>query len=746
LKLESQKAEMYLVDHENTGPLIEEFQTAISSADKLCDVIDDETTPFASKYKARTLLDQINSKLEATRTIAMLEKKKNLIEAMDCRMASVRVRLGIISWECEEPHNAQTDLELACEFYFPTLIQTINTLTSDKDNASDNEPVDANAIIELKPPENLLQLPKSESYTLLELAADGMKVLNILGILWAGRSQIHKSFYFLLSANKFFLSTIVRKNEPGAKKSAVDDLENIYTHNCFYLAQAYGNIGHSKLSSKYCHLTLQRQFQFNLQPFFKEYGTSSNGTKPASELNSKNVLEFVNKLKLALDWVKNCGGMSVFYMAMKHYKNCALALSSAENMLRQIVMPCLKNVDSRLPTSLRESSATMLNNLKSTSEEMEADLHRRFVSLDVLILKAASSAHKEKILAAEMGIPYVPTEETEDNEELPSKQSVADSSVFKFGTSSSSGSKESSEVEFFTGIPVTPITFLSANDIDSFEKARTVFLRAATRIEVAKKHYVIDGFVTDHSTLLQEHSQLYHYLSLFETETKRKLAMESRRIEMLSPLLHQLNKASYEVLHKQISYELGESALAMLEIKLDKFRSRESSGEIDFKKLKVAEKTKCNEYSKTALVMFAHFTYMYCQAKDRISTKTSQHFETLPLYQLSDCCCMDPDEGLISEDEIRPFLNAHFLSCRVLSKIIPSKNDLPPDGPKAHYIMACLRRYTWLVEIAPRLCKRYNVEVSTLFGDEIKICQDLVKLLPAKIDRMNYLGEGGLSL
>lgn len=96
---------------------------------------------------------------------------------------------------------------------------------------------------------------------------------------------------------------------------------------------------------------------------------------------------------------------------------------------------------------------------------------------------------------------------------------------------------------------------------------------------------------------------------------------------------------------EQISYELGESALAMLEIKLDKFRSRESSGEIDFKKLKSAEKVKCNEYSKTALVMFAHFTYMYCQAKDRVSIKTSKHFETLPLYQLSDVCCMDPDEG-----------------------------------------------------------------------------------------------------
>jgi hypothetical protein len=58
--------------------------------------------------------------------------------------------------------------------------------------------------------------------------------------------------------------------------------------------------------------------------------------------------------------------------------------------------------------------------------------------------------------------------------------------------------------------------------------------------------------VTDHTALLQEHSQLYHHLSLFESEAKRKLAMEMRRIDMLSPLLQQLNKASYEVLHKQV--------------------------------------------------------------------------------------------------------------------------------------------------------------------------------------------------
>jgi len=109
-----------------------------------------------------------------------------------------------------------------------------------------------------------------------------------------------------------------------------------------------------------------------------------------------------------------------------------------------------------------------------------------------------------------MGIPYVPYEENEDLDDPPSN-------VFKFGTSSSSGSKESSEVEFFTGIPVTPISLLSSNDIDSFEKARTVFLRAATRIEVAKKHYVLDGTNNSLIVLLKKlnHNWIFVFIGRF---------------------------------------------------------------------------------------------------------------------------------------------------------------------------------------------------------------------------------------
>ena len=199
------------------------------------------------------------------------------------------------------------------------------------------------------------------------------------------------------------------------------------------------------------------------------------------------------------------------------------------------------------------------------------------------------------------------------------------------------------------------------------------------------------GYVTDHVTLTQEHSKLYHYLSEFEADAKRKLAMEARRFELLSPLLKALNMSSYEVLHKQvttpsrciffimfflkfvflhfttwcimfifpfdmllllcfkISYELGESALSMLNIKLDKFRDRDAAktgGEINEKLLKKAEVAKCNEYSKMGIAMFAHFTYCYAANKDRDNTKTIQFLEAQPLYALVSMGCTEPDESM----------------------------------------------------------------------------------------------------
>jgi hypothetical protein len=84
----------------------------------------------------------------------------------------------------------------------------------------------------------------------------------------------------------------------------------------------------------------------------------------------------------------------------------------------------------------------------------------------------------------------------------------------------------------------------------------------------------------------------------------------------------------------------------MLDIKLDKLRGKQISGEIDIKNLKKSEIVKCNEYCKIALVMFSHFTFMYAKAKDRTPVNTYSHLDTLQLHQLVELSCTEPDESM----------------------------------------------------------------------------------------------------
>lgn len=59
--------------------------------------------------------------------------------------------------------------------------------------------------------------------------------------------------------------------------------------------------------------------------------------------------------------------------------------------------------------------------------------------------------------------------------------------------------------------------------------------------------------------------------------------------------------------------------------------------------------------------------------------------------------------------------------------------------------MVCaLHRYQWLLSNASIICEKKSVTLNDVFGEEITICREMVALLPPKIDRMHYLGEGGL--
>lgn len=46
----------------------------------------------------------------------------------------------------------------------------------------------------------------------------------------------------------------------------------------------------------------------------------------------------------------------------------------------------------------------------------------------------------------------------------------------------------------------------------------------------------MDGYVTDHVEILQDHSSLFRALAFFEEDLERRCKMHKRRVDMLEPI------------------------------------------------------------------------------------------------------------------------------------------------------------------------------------------------------------------
>jgi hypothetical protein len=85
------------------------------------------------------------------------------------------------------------------------------------------------------------------------------------------------------------------------------------------------------------------------------------------------------------------------------------------------------------------------------------------------------------------------------------------------------------------------IVWPKIEDIKDIEQAKLLFRLANTQYKKALEFYKIDGYVTEHIQISRDISQLYKYLTFFETDNKRIFAMFERRISLLEPILNQIN-------------------------------------------------------------------------------------------------------------------------------------------------------------------------------------------------------------
>ena len=217
---------------------------------------------------------------------------------------------------------------------------------------------------------------------------------------------------------------------------------------------------------------------------------------------------------VAYDWVRNCSSIADFYYSMEKLNLCALALASAEKILKEKVTSKIAIGD----------NAGNTNVSLEDSVELQAEMNKKWAKLDVKIMRTAFDIQTAKKHAIESGEHWEDPMICDDNDHIeqeitetlcavsvdesgddqndsegavthttPTPNTMSTSISTNETSATSCAAQKSSFI--FTGCPVQSVTLLRLGEISNFESARIVFLRASSRIEEAKKKYLLEGTV-----------------------------------------------------------------------------------------------------------------------------------------------------------------------------------------------------------------------------------------------------------
>lgn len=463
--------------------------------------------------------------------------------------------------------------------------------------------------------------------------------LNHLGVLEANNGEHEKALALLHRAEA------AREAAAGAGNNKADAqrLDDAQTLTTFYLAQVCGALGRSHEAAAYCHATMQRQLA--------RRGVGGGGEHA-----------FV-----ALEWAKNAASIATYYAGVHRYdvaEHCLRAAAAVLALDRTRLPPAAAAAERTYLTGNGEAEAAPApaapapaSELSEADQEAAASLDIAFVQLWLALLKRGW-----QLRVAAAGGEAAPAAEGNPLAESPS---------LRFS-------------ELKVAAPhkacVAPGT-----EVASFDGAREVYRLGAAHAERAKKHFILDGFVTDHFAVLNLESSLYAALSAWEEDGARRMAMLKRRQALLLPAVEQLNAKVYQQIVRQTRFDLGTIASDMVELKAMIISS-------DPNEIRRAKKTQTQLAPLVDGVAHAYAAFFttFLDANGVMPTKV--------------------DEG---SDEA--FITAHFHVARARGKL-PTVDSLKESLKEYEFIAAYLKAHP----------------IAALAG-EAQICDEMIELLPRRI-------------
>ena len=248
----------------------------------------------------------------------------------------------------------------------------------------------------------------------------------------------------------------------------------------------------------------------------------------------------------------------------------------------------------------------------------------------------------------------------------------------------------------FEGVDVSAIeSEMPYSPVDNFDAARSVFLFGQKCVESAKRFFTLEWHATDYVSIVQDHSQLFKYLIFFEPGLDRKCRMYKRRADMLEDVLKELNPQHYLVLMRQLFFEVAIIYSEMADCKITIVSDTEKPTSHSVLKI--------NKLIGQSLKYFDNFINSF-----------QDHSGRLPVKFDKEC--------------LRSILSAKFWVARLHSKMIVVSPQAQLENTKKS-----LQNYQWIVTYH----KANSADVDACFAEELKMCQEMVDLLPHKLTKMS---------
>ncbi|XP_036294190.1 KIF-binding protein isoform X1 [Pipistrellus kuhlii] len=485
---------------------------------------------------------------------------------------------------------------------------------------------------------------------------------NNLGILWSEREEIETAQAYLDSSEALYLQYMKEIGSPPldptehflpeeeklTEQERSKRFEKVYTHNLYYLAQVYQHKEVFEKAAHYCHSTLKRQLEHNAYH--------------------------------PIEWAINAATLSQFYINKQCFMEARHCLSAANVIFGQIG----KNPTTEDRDMFQDAQWIPGNCATETEGDVPELYHQRkgeiarcWIKYCLTLMQNAQHSMQDNI--GELDFDKQSELRALRKKELEEEESIRKKAV-QFGTGELCDAISAVEEK---------VGYLRPLD---FEEARELFLLGQHYVFEAKEFFQIDGYVTDHIEVVQDHSALFKVLAFFETDMERRCKMHKRRIAMLEPLTVDLNPQYYLLVNRQIQFEIAHAYYDMMDLKVaiaDKLRDPDSH---------IVKKI--NNLNKSAMKYYQLF-----------------------LDSLRDPNKVFPEH--IGEDVLRPAMLAKFRVARLYGKIITSDPQKELEN-----LATSLEHYRFIVDY----CEKHP-EAAQEIEVELELSKEMVSLLPTKMER-----------